>query len=80
MKKTILGNQGLEVPSVGLGCMGMSEFYGASDERECLTLLDKALEIGCSFWDTSDMYGPFTNEELLGNAMAEANRHIVHTC
>ena len=70
MKKTILGTQGLEVPSVGLGCMGMSEFYGASDERECLTLLDKALEIGCSFWDTSDMYGPFTNEELLGNAMA----------
>jgi aryl-alcohol dehydrogenase-like predicted oxidoreductase len=71
-----LGREGLEVPAVGLGCMGMSEFYGSSDRSENLKVLDRALEIGCTFWDTSDMYGPFTNEELLGEALAGRRSHV----
>ena len=74
MKIVKLGQQGLKVVAVGLGCMGMSEFYGQSDDTESLKLLDEALEIGCNFWDTADMYGPFTNEELLGKALAN-RRH-----
>ncbi|MCB0377225.1 MAG: aldo/keto reductase [Bdellovibrionales bacterium] len=69
MKKTKLGSQGLEVPVIGLGCMGMSDFYGSSSENENLKVLDHAAEIGCSFWDTADMYGPFTNEALLSKAL-----------
>jgi len=70
MTKTVkLGREGLEVPAVGLGCMGMSEFYGSSDRAENLAVLDRAIEIGCTFWDTADMYGPFTNEELVGEAL-----------
>ena len=65
-----LGRQGLEVPAVGLGCMGMSDFYGSSDRARNLGVLDRAFEIGCTFWDTADMYGPFTNEELVGQALA----------
>ena len=65
-----LGRQGLAVPAVGLGCMGMSDFYGASDRAANLAVLDRAFEIGCTFWDTADMYGPFTNEELVGQALA----------
>ena len=69
MKKVNLGSEGLRVPAVGLGCMGMSEFYGSSSEAENLRVLDRAAEIGCTFWDTSDMYGPFTNEVLLSKAL-----------
>ncbi len=69
MKEIKLGSQGLRVPAVGLGCMGMSEFYGASSEAENLRVLDRAVEIGCTFWDTADMYGPFTNELLLAKAL-----------
>jgi aryl-alcohol dehydrogenase-like predicted oxidoreductase len=69
MRTVTLGKQGLEVPAVGLGCMGMSDFYGGSDERDALAVLGKAAEIGCTFWDTADMYGPFTNEELVGKAL-----------
>ena len=68
MRRTKLG-QGLTVNSIGLGCMGMSEFYGDADEANSLKVLDRALELGCSFWDTADMYGPFTNEELLAKAL-----------
>ena len=77
MKIVKLGQQGLAVPAVGLGCMGMSEFYGQSDDNHSLKLLDEALEIGCNFWDTSDMYGPFTNEELLGKALANRREKVV---
>lgn len=56
MKTRRLGQHGLEVPAVGLGCMGMSDFYGGSDRSENLKVLHKALEIGCNFWDTADMY------------------------
>lgn len=69
MKKVNLGTQGLRVPAVGLGCMGMSDFYGSSSEAQNLFVLDRAVEIGCTFWDTSDMYGPFTNEILLSKAL-----------
>jgi len=65
-----LGNQGLNVPVVGLGCMGMSDFYGESDTRSNLNVLNYAAEIGCTFWDTADIYGPFHNEELLAKALA----------
>lgn len=68
MRKSQLG-QGLVVNSIGLGCMGMSEFYGKSDAKQNLRVLDRALELGSNFWDTADMYGPFTNEELLAQAL-----------
>lgn len=77
MKVVKLGQQGLRVPSVGLGCMGMSEFYGQSDNAKSLKLLDEALELGCNFWDTADMYGPFTNEQLLGKALVNRREKII---
>jgi aryl-alcohol dehydrogenase-like predicted oxidoreductase len=70
MKQVNLGEQGLCVPAIGLGCMGMSDFYGSSSESENLRVLDRAAAIGCTFWDTADMYGPFTNELLLAKALA----------
>lgn len=69
MKQVNLGSQGLRVPAVGLGCMGMSDFYGASSEAQNLNVLARAAEMGCTLWDTSDMYGPFTNEVLLSKAL-----------
>lgn len=77
MKHVKLGSQGLHVPAVGLGCMGMSEFYGASSEAENLSVLDRAVELGCTFWDTSDMYGPFKNEMLLSKALEGRRDKIV---
>lgn len=76
MKKVSLGTQGLRVPAIGLGCMGMSEFYGTSSETQNLSVLDRAAEIGCTFWDTSDMYGPFTNEILLAKALKGRREQI----
>ncbi len=76
MKTAKLGEQGLQVPAVGLGCMGMSDFYGQSDYAGNLKLLDEALEMGCNFWDTADMYGPFTNEELLGKALVNRREKV----
>ena len=64
-----LGTQGLEVPELGLGCMGMSEFYGARDDEESTATIHRALDLGINFFDTADMYGPFVNEELLGKAL-----------
>jgi len=66
MKTRLLGNQGLEVSSIGLGCMGMSDFYGGHDDHESFNTLSQAIDSGVKFWDTSDIYGPKTNEELLG--------------
>jgi len=64
-----LGNQGLVVAQQGLGCMGMSEFYGPRDDAESIAAIHRALELGCHFLDTADMYGPYTNEELVGRAI-----------
>jgi aryl-alcohol dehydrogenase-like predicted oxidoreductase len=64
-----LGNQGLEVSMMGLGCMGMSQSYGPADESESIATLHRALDLGCNFFDTAEVYGPFTNEDLLGRAL-----------
>ncbi len=69
MEKRQLGSQGLHVSPIGLGCMGMSDFYGSSSEAQNIHVLEKAIDIGCTFWDTSDMYGPFTNEMLLSKVL-----------
>ncbi|MEW6267684.1 MAG: aldo/keto reductase [Thermodesulfobacteriota bacterium] len=65
-----LGGNGPRVSAIGLGCMGMSEFYGARDEGEAIATIHRALDLGCTFLDTADIYGPFTNEELVGRAIA----------
>jgi aryl-alcohol dehydrogenase-like predicted oxidoreductase len=70
MKTRRLGPSGPEVSAVGLGCMGMSAFYGATDRAQSLSTLDRALELGVTLFDTAEMYGPYTNEELLGEALA----------
>jgi len=77
MVKRKLGSQGLEVSAMGLGCMGMSEFYGVADEKESLATLDRALELGITLWDTADAYGPFKNEELLGRYLKGRRDKVV---
>ncbi|MDX8452923.1 aldo/keto reductase [Mesorhizobium sp. VK9D] len=67
--KQKLGGQGLEVSAIGLGCMGMSQAYGPADEAESVATIHRAIELGCSFLDTAEVYGPFVNEELLGRAL-----------
>jgi aryl-alcohol dehydrogenase-like predicted oxidoreductase len=69
MNKRTLGSQGLVVSAEGLGCMGMSQSYGPADEPESLATIDRAIELGIDFFDTAEVYGPFTNEELLGRAL-----------
>ena len=75
MKKRKLGE--LEVSAEGLGCMGMSEFYGEADESEAVRTIHRALELGVNFLDTADMYGPFTNERLVGRAIADRREQVV---
>jgi aryl-alcohol dehydrogenase-like predicted oxidoreductase len=83
MKTRLLGTQGLEVSSIGLGCMGMSEFYGSHNESQSFDTLSQAIESGVRFWDTSDIYGPKTNEELLGKYFskhpAQRNKIVLAT-
>ncbi len=69
MDRRRLGNEGFEVSEIGLGCMGMSEFYGTGDEDESIATIHRAIELGVTFLDTADMYGPFTNEKLVGKAL-----------
>src|SRR5690349_1084524 len=75
MKTRKLGD--LEVSAQGLGCMGMSEFYGDADEGEAVKTIHRALELGVNFLDTADMYGPFTNEMLVGKAIADRRDDVV---
>jgi aryl-alcohol dehydrogenase-like predicted oxidoreductase len=76
MKLRTLGKTGLEVSAIGLGCMGMSEFYGTSDEAESINVLHHAIDVGVTFWDTADMYGSGANERLVGRAL-EGRRDAV---
>ena len=77
MDTRTLGSQGLTVTALGLGCMGMSEFYGAADEAESVATIHRALDLGIAFLDTADMYGPFRNEELLGKALRGRRDRVV---
>jgi aryl-alcohol dehydrogenase-like predicted oxidoreductase len=72
-----LGSQGLEVSALGLGCMGMSQSYGTPDDRESIATLHRAVELGITFLDTAEVYGPFTNEELLGRALEGRRERVV---
>ena len=77
MKKRRLGSQGLETSAIGLGCMGMSEFYGTADEGEAISTIHRALELGVNFLDTADAYGPFKNERLVGRAIKGRRNEVV---
>jgi aryl-alcohol dehydrogenase-like predicted oxidoreductase len=77
MDKRALGSQGLVVSAEGLGCMGMSEFYGSQDEGEAIATIHHALELGIDLLDTADMYGPHTNERLVGEAIADRRDEVV---
>jgi aryl-alcohol dehydrogenase-like predicted oxidoreductase len=71
-----LGSQGLEVSAIGLGCMGMSQSYGAADEAESIATLHRAIDLGCTFLDTAEAYGPYANEELLGRALGPKRAEV----
>ena len=77
MESRNLGSEGLVVSELGLGCMGMSEFYGTGDEDESIATIHRALELGITFLDTADMYGPFTNEKLVGKAIEGRRDEVV---
>ena len=72
-----LGTQGLEVSALGLGCMGMSQSYGVPDDQESVATLHRAIDLGVTFLDTAEAYGPFTNEELLGRALKGRREQVV---
>ncbi len=77
MNRRTLSSKELKVSAEGLGCMGMSEFYGSSDEGEAKEVIQRAIDLGVDFLDTADMYGPFTNEKLVGEAIAPRRDEVV---
>lgn len=77
LPKRKLGNQGLEVSAIGLGCMGMSQSYGPADEIDSIAVIHRAIELGCNFFDTAEVYGPYHNEELLGRALKGRRDKVV---
>src|ERR1043165_559932 len=76
MQKRKLGAE-LTVPAIGLGCMGMSEFYGPRDEAESIATIHRALDLGVNFLDSADMYGPYTHEELVGRAIRGRRESVI---
>jgi len=77
MQQRTLGTQGLTVSAEGLGCMGMSEFYGSADEGEAIATIHRALDLGITLLDTADIYGPYTNEQLVGHAIEDRRDEVV---
>ncbi len=77
MEMTTLGSQGLEVSRIGLGCMGMSDFYGSSEEKDSIRTIHQAIDNGVVFLDTADMYGPFKNERLVGRAIGDRRDKVI---
>jgi aryl-alcohol dehydrogenase-like predicted oxidoreductase len=77
MQQRVLGSEKLATSALGLGCMGMSQTYGPADDRESIATIHRALDLGCNFLDTADIYGPFTNERLVGRAIADRRDGVV---
>lgn len=77
LKQRRLGSQGLVVSELGLGCMGMSQSYGTPNDPESIATIHRAIELGVTFFDTAEMYGPYTNEQLLGDALKGKRKKVI---